>query len=126
MTYEEKLKDQRWIDLRDKALDCFRNHGANCVACGNPDDIQVHHIKYVWGREPWDYSVDELTPLCKHCHSIYHKNMKLLKSAMMNHQLFFAYEFAQIMEAMTKMCDATNFSYPDIIKFIESKKELTF
>jgi len=67
MTYKEKLRDPRWqkkkgeILLRDKHT---------CQSCGATDkNLQVHHLEYITGINPWDYPDDMLTTLCEVCHN---------------------------------------------------------
>ena len=66
MKYSEKLKDPRWLDRREQIL--FRD-SKTCQRCFSEDDIlQVHHIQYHKGYEPWDYEDDDLITLCNFCH----------------------------------------------------------
>jgi 5-methylcytosine-specific restriction endonuclease McrA len=39
--------------------------------------LEVHHKKYILNRLPWDYKNDDLTTLCNHCHTDFHKNNKV-------------------------------------------------
>lgn len=65
-TYAEKLKDPRWQRLR---LEVFQRDDFACTQCGATDKpLHCHHIHYVWGREPWDYSIDDLLTVCADCH----------------------------------------------------------
>jgi len=67
MTYAEKLRDPRWQRKRLEALD---NAGWRCSGCRDKTStLYVHHNFYVRGREPWEYSVEELTVACDPCHS---------------------------------------------------------
>jgi len=36
--------------------------------------MQVHHKKYINGKEKWDYENDDLITLCKKCHFNFHLN----------------------------------------------------
>ena len=67
--YAEKLKDPRWHARREEI---FTRKGRLCTDCeATPDDVgalQVHHLNYIRGREPWDYEDDYLIPLCRSCH----------------------------------------------------------
>lgn len=36
--------------------------------------LQVHHKKYVNGKEKWEYDDDDLVTLCKECHTTLHLN----------------------------------------------------
>lgn len=69
MTYAQKLKLPQWRQRRceriEKAEHC-------CSACGGHESIvgalQVHHVIYLRGREPWEYSDELLLVLCESCH----------------------------------------------------------
>ena len=39
--------------------------------------IQVHHRRYVNGKDRWDYNNQDLTTLCKRCHSNLHSKEKI-------------------------------------------------
>ncbi len=66
--YAEKLKDPRW---QKKRLEVLNNAGWICQLCGDDKaELQVHHPKYIRGREPWDYT--NLISLCVTCHGKHH------------------------------------------------------
>lgn len=54
------------VRIRDKhkCLKCHRNQ--------NEVILQVHHKKYVFGLEPWEYSLSDCITLCKGCHAKEH------------------------------------------------------
>lgn len=65
-TYAEKLKDPRWLKVREKVLRLW-NH--SCRECRSKDKwLQVHHRFYESGKEPWDYDLNDMVVLCKFCH----------------------------------------------------------
>lgn len=65
-SYSAKLKDPRW---QRKRLEVMERDKFTCQICGDTEtSLQVHHIKYQKGKEPWDYPNDLLVTLCKHCH----------------------------------------------------------
>lgn len=39
--------------------------------------LQVHHKRYVNGREGWDYGGDDLVTLCRQCHGDLHANERI-------------------------------------------------
>lgn len=45
----------------------------NCTNCpngiGNGETLHVHHKKYIFGREPWEYDDDNFLTLCENCHN---------------------------------------------------------
>jgi len=65
-SYSDKLKDPRW---QKKRLEIMNRDKWRCFWCHNDkDQLQVHHIKYISGREPWEYPDAMLITLCKSCH----------------------------------------------------------
>jgi phage terminase large subunit GpA-like protein len=65
-TYSEKLKDPRWQKLR---LLVFNRDKWKCKKCGDKNTtLNVHHIEYNQGAEPWDYPMQNFVTLCEHCH----------------------------------------------------------
>ena len=61
-----------WIQKRKEiiALDNY-----TCSDCGrNSNDVvlQVHHLKYINGKFPWEYPIEDLITLCKGCHAREH------------------------------------------------------
>jgi hypothetical protein len=64
--YSEKLKDPRWQKMRLKILE--RDDFA-CQICGDSEEtLHVHHKRYVWGNDPWDYPDEVFATLCEECH----------------------------------------------------------
>ncbi len=64
--YAEKLKDPRWQRKRREIL---RRDGHQCRWCGSTDwPLEIHHLQYVFGRDPWDYEDDNFRTLCGWCH----------------------------------------------------------
>jgi hypothetical protein len=71
--YAEKLKDPRWQKLR---LQIFERDEWECKRCGdNENTLVVHHLKYIPGREPWEYPPEILLTLCEECHSEEYEGM---------------------------------------------------
>lgn len=65
-SYSDRLKDPRWQRKRLETLD---SQGWECQKCGSKDDtLHVHHNYYLRGKEPWEYSSEQLTVLCEDCH----------------------------------------------------------
>lgn len=65
----KELASPKWKKKREEV---FERYGKQCVECGSTKNIQVHHLIYRKGHHLWDYSVDELLPLCKKCHQKIH------------------------------------------------------
>lgn len=65
-SYWELLKDPRWQKKRAEVL---QRDGFQCQKCGNKEStLNVHHMRYFYGNDPWDYPLDLLTTLCESCH----------------------------------------------------------
>ena len=65
-TYIEKLKDPRW---QKKRLEIMQRDNFTCQCCGSKvDELQIHHIRYHKGIEPWEYDNNELITYCESCH----------------------------------------------------------
>jgi len=80
-TYSEKLKDPRWQKKRLKILERDK---FQCKCCDSTDKtLHVHHIFYLKGYEPWDYSNSTLITLCKECHQEV-KDTDVIKFFMIN------------------------------------------
>lgn len=67
--YRELLKDSRWQDKRYQILE---RADYACESCGSRYALQIHHVRYVHGRQPWDYMNSELRCLCSDCHETAH------------------------------------------------------
>lgn len=71
--YRDKLNSQEW---RSFAAEEKQKQGGYCRACKRADvALQVHHIFYESGREPWHYKSDELVVLCDGCHKELHEQL---------------------------------------------------
>jgi hypothetical protein len=65
MTYAEKLKDPRW---QKKRLEIMERDNWTCQICGTKEKtMHTHHLIYIKGREPWDYTDVALQCLCEDC-----------------------------------------------------------
>lgn len=76
MNYSDKLKDERWQTRRKEILALDRN---KCRKCLTTEGLQVHHLGYLVGAEPWQYPNEYLITLCENCHSseeLYKKTVK--------------------------------------------------
>lgn len=67
-TYKE-----RWNSFRAEVIEL---DGRVCTRCGRgPEEyavLQVHHKKYIHGRDPWEYPYELCETLCKGCHAAEH------------------------------------------------------
>jgi len=70
MTYADKLKDPRW---QKKRLQIMDRDGFQCQMCFDREEtLTVHHKKYIYGKEPWEYDGKYLITLCEDCHESVH------------------------------------------------------
>ena len=64
--YWKKLLDPRW---QKKRLEVFERDGFKCRYCDSESKtLQVHHLYYVSGREPWEYHLGAFKTACSSCH----------------------------------------------------------
>ena len=69
-SYSDKLRDPRWQRLR---LLIFQRDNWTCQSCGcTENNLQVHHLKYLPGIEPWEYEPYFLVTYCEKCHETEH------------------------------------------------------
>lgn len=69
-SYSEKLRHPKWQKLR---LQIFSRDNWTCQSCGSSDkNLQVHHLKYLKGIEPWEYEPHFLITYCDKCHETDH------------------------------------------------------
>lgn len=69
ISYNEQLETKEWKDYRNVV---FANRGRICEMCGAKTNLQVHHIKYVFGRKAWEYPIKDVMVLCRNCHKKIH------------------------------------------------------
>lgn len=68
LSYPEFLKSKYWLSVRVKVLD---RDGNKCVICHTSANLRVHHETYKHHGFEHIY-LEDLTTLCKNCHSIRH------------------------------------------------------
>lgn len=75
--YRTIRKHPEWFKLRtkvwDRANNCCEHEGCTYSYDEN-NPLDVHHIKYEKGKEPWDYPLDNFELLCRKHHSARHKD----------------------------------------------------
>lgn len=70
-TYREKLLDPRWQRRR---LEVLQRTDFRCAHCDSSEKtLHVHHLRYIRGHDPWEYSDEDLRPLCEECHAEWHE-----------------------------------------------------
>jgi 5-methylcytosine-specific restriction endonuclease McrA len=71
--YKELLKSRKWQIVKSRITERDNHTCRSCYHYDNEDiQLNVHHLKYLPGHKPWEYSDDDLITLCKECHSIWH------------------------------------------------------
>ena len=71
--YSDLLKDPRW---QQKRLSILNRDDWKCTFCGSGENqLQVHHIIYLWHRKPWEYPNELLCTACSDCHNEIHVPM---------------------------------------------------
>jgi hypothetical protein len=77
-TYYEKLKDPRW---QKKRLQIMDRDKFSCRYCGNSErTLNVHHLLYEKGANPWDYESNLLVTLCEKCHEMVEFRWRIIRS----------------------------------------------
>lgn len=70
-SYSELLLDPRW---KKKRLEIIKRDRFECSSCGRIfTQLNVHHKRYIYGVDPWDYNNEDLITLCVNCHREEHK-----------------------------------------------------
>lgn len=68
--YSELLRDPRW---QRKRLEIFQLDAFQCRRCNSKEKtLNVHHLYYVKGNDPWDYPNTAFATMCDDCHSLAH------------------------------------------------------
>jgi len=66
MEYIELLKHPFW---QKKRLEIFQRDNFKCTKCGDTlSTLQIHHLYYKYGLNPWEYPDEALITLCELCH----------------------------------------------------------
>jgi len=74
-TYSDKLKDPRW---QKKRLEIMEREEWKCQGCGNTKNtLNVHHLRYIEGKEPWEYEDMYYMTLCDECHTESHLDISV-------------------------------------------------
>lgn len=72
IAYKEQLKDQRWFYVRARVMERDLH---KCQKCGTWRNLEVHHLRYEYGRKAWEYNDKDLLTLCDKCHEKVHKDL---------------------------------------------------
>jgi 5-methylcytosine-specific restriction endonuclease McrA len=71
MNYKDKLKTKEWYQRRSLIL---KRDQYKCTKCSSTKNLQVHHKAYVIGRDPHEYTDENLVTLCNICHEKEHRS----------------------------------------------------
>lgn len=64
--YLEKLKSPHW---QRKRCEVMTRDDFTCVRCRSTEkQLHVHHLSYEYGKDPWDYPMENFATLCFECH----------------------------------------------------------
>ena len=84
--YWEKLQHPQWQKRR---LEIMEKSGFACSHCETKDvQLNVHHLYYISGREPWQYPDWSLKCLCKNCHKDRHEKSDELEDGEYEQEMF--------------------------------------
>jgi hypothetical protein len=65
VSYSEILQDPRW---QQKRLLVFQREDFRCDNCGDGDKtLHVNYLGFEWGKDLWDYELEDQRCLCKNC-----------------------------------------------------------
>jgi hypothetical protein len=65
--YTELLRSPHW---QRKRLEAMQRDDFRCRFCGDKEStLNVHHVLYLPGRNPWDYDDEHLVTVCEKCHT---------------------------------------------------------
>ena len=73
--YSLLLQRREWDVKRMRIL---TRDNRTCQKCGRSEKdgvtLQVHHLHYISGLDPWEYKDSELITYCEQCHAAVHQN----------------------------------------------------
>lgn len=64
--YFDQIKSPKWQKRR---LEILSRDGFKCTSCSETNDqLHIHHLKYDFTKNIWDYEDEDLITLCEICH----------------------------------------------------------
>lgn len=76
--YKEQMNDPRWVE---RSREIMKRDNFTCQLCGkNHVRLNVHHIRYIKGKDYWDYPDELLMTVCEICHAKIHGKYSPKKS----------------------------------------------
>lgn len=115
MNYKEQLKTDEWKEKRQEIIDIYGNR---CVGCGCKSKIEVHHTRYFSGLMAWEYSNDNLAPLCPECHANFHQSKEIIQILLSDSNLFHGTKFYYIVQIVRLLCTTDPSNYRLIVDYI--------
>lgn len=68
--YKEQMNDPRWVE---RSREVMKSDNFTCQLCGKSHTkLNVHHIRYIKGKDYWDYPDELLMTVCETCHAKIH------------------------------------------------------
>lgn len=68
--YKEQMNDPRWVE---RSREIMKRDNFTCQLCGKSHTkLNVHHIRYIKGKDYWDYPDELLMTVCETCHQKIH------------------------------------------------------
>lgn len=105
-SYSDKLRDPRW---QRKRLEIMQRDGFKCQECTDDSvTLHVHHVRYIKGREPWDYPNGLLVTLCETCHERLHED----PTSVIEHLNGSFYEHGANWSILWQLCGVLDFGLP--------------
>lgn len=109
MTYSEKLRDPRW---QKKRLEILNRAGFACEDCGSTTKtLEVHHLHYIKGCEPWDYDWPHLSCYCSDCHE---ERQKIEKAGKMMFDLLMKFTPLRELKSLVREIEKELYRCPDV------------
>lgn len=72
--YQQSLQSGEWKSF---AARIRKDRGNSCECCKRGNiELNVHHIAYEEGKQPWEYAHDDVVLLCRGCHRELHDQLK--------------------------------------------------
>jgi len=97
-SYSDKLKDPRW---QKKRLEIMQRDKFMCRECGDTDNtLNVHHLNYIHGMQPWEYDNSDLKTLCELCHQAMHNDYIEIKRIASTFDIETLHYAAEVLKAM--------------------------
>lgn len=123
-TYSEKLKSPKW---QKKRLEILQRDEFMCTYCEDAEsELHVHHKKYIYGNEVWDYENENFITLCKPCHEEITQKKKSIKE-LIDNSFIYTDDLDQLMGIITTISGCNSCSmmkaHIEIKKYFEKERK---